>query len=244
VSPGSSGRPRSRASASAAAIAAALVTLALPPAPNAAPAAQPREVPAAGYLAWPRVAARAQPHAQARVVRVVAQFDSRYRPRVVLALGVRLDDEGRPAWYRISLPGRPNGRTAWVRAHALELKPVRRSILIDRSARTLTLREGGRVVFRTRVAVGARGMETPLGTFYVTRKFRPNAPILGAFALETSAYSKLSEWPGGGIVGIHGTNQPWLLGRAVSHGCVRVANAQILKLARLTPAGTPIRIVP
>jgi lipoprotein-anchoring transpeptidase ErfK/SrfK len=120
---------------------------------------------------------------------------------------------------------------------------MRHSIVIDQSERVLTLREGGRAVLRTRVAVGAAGMETPLGTFYVTRKFKPTAPVLGAFALETSAYSKLSEWPGGGIVGIHGTNQPQLLGRAVSHGCVRVANAAVLKLARLTPVGTPIRIV-
>ena len=58
----------------------------------------------------------------------------------------------------------------------------------------------------------------------------PTAPILGAFAFETSAYSKLSEWPGGGIVGIHGTNTPSLLGQAVSHGCVRVANEAILRL--------------
>jgi lipoprotein-anchoring transpeptidase ErfK/SrfK len=100
------------------------------------------------------------------------------------------------------------------------------------------------VLLRTRVAVGATGMETPVGLFYVVRKFRPTAPVLGAFAMETSAYSKLSEWPGGGVVGIHGTNQPSLLGGAVSHGCVRVENAAIVRLARLTPVGTPIRIVP
>jgi lipoprotein-anchoring transpeptidase ErfK/SrfK len=200
-------------------------------------------VPASGYLAWPTVKARAKPSAKAAVVRVLSQFDEEYRPRVVLALGVQLGRHGRPTWYRISLPGRPNGKTGWVPAYTLELKPARRSVTIDRSARLLTLREGSRVLLRTRVAVGAAGMETPLGTFYMTRKFRPSAPILGAFAIETSAYSKLSEWPGGGIVGIHGTNQPWLLGRAVSHGCVRVENSAILRLARLAPVGTPIRIV-
>ena len=86
-------------------------------------------------------------------------------------------------------------------------------------------------------------METPLGTFYVMAKYRPTTPILSAFAFETSAYSKLSEWPGGGIVGIHGTNMPWLLGQAVSHGCVRVANEAILRLRTLVPVGTPIKIV-
>jgi lipoprotein-anchoring transpeptidase ErfK/SrfK len=86
-------------------------------------------------------------------------------------------------------------------------------------------------------------METPLGRFYVMAKFRLTAPVFGAFAFETSAYSKLSEWPGGGIVGIHGTNSPSLLGQAVSHGCVRVANDAILRLQRHVPVGTPIRIV-
>jgi lipoprotein-anchoring transpeptidase ErfK/SrfK len=242
VSSGSSGRRRSRASALAA-LAAAIFVLGQPPASNATPAAQPRVVPASGYLAWPKAAARTKPSAKAPVVGVLSQFDDEFRPRVVLALGVQLGKHGRPTWYRISLPGRPNGRTGWVPAYTVELKPMRRSITIDRSARVLTLREGSRPLLRTRVAVGAPGMETPLGTFYVTRKFRPTAPVLGAFAIETSAYSKLSEWPGGGIVGIHGTNQPWLLGRAVSHGCVRVENSAILKLARLAHVGTPIRIV-
>jgi len=242
VSSASSSLRRSRVSTLASA-AVAVALLGQPPASSATPAAQPREVPAAGYLVWPQVAARKQPSAKAAIVRVVTQFDGEYRPRVVLALGVRVGEDGRPAWYRISLPGRPNGTTGWVRANALELRPMHRSIVIDRSERVLTLRDRDRVLLRTRVAVGAPGMETPLGTFYVTRKFRPTAPILGAFALETSAYSRLSEWPGGGVVGVHGTNQPWLLGQAVSHGCVRVANSAILKLAKLAPLGTPIRIV-
>ena len=86
-------------------------------------------------------------------------------------------------------------------------------------------------------------METPLGLFYVTWTFVPTAPVLGRYAFETSAYSRLSEWPGGGIVGIHGTFSPWLLGQAVSHGCVRVGNRDILRMRALVRLGTPIRIV-
>lgn len=174
---------------------------------------------------------------------MLTQFRADFRPRVVLAVGVLRDGEGRPVWYRITLPGRPNGRTGWVPAASVDVKPVRKEIVIDRSERTLELRTTGLVVLRTRVAVGAYGMETPLGLFYVVAKFRPTAPILGAFAFETSAYSKLSEWPGGGIVGIHGTDTPAQLGQAISHGCVRVANAVILRLRALVPVGTPIRIV-
>jgi len=200
-------------------------------------------IPAAGHISWAQVAVRATPSRTAPRVTVLTQFRADFRPRVVLAIGIRRDAKGRPAWYRLSLPGRPNGRTGWVPAASVELKPVRTEIVIDRSDRTLELRDAGRVVLRTRVAVGAYGMETPLGRFYVVAKFRPRAPILGAFAFETSAYSKLSDWPGGGIVGIHGTNTPSLLGQAVSHGCVRVANEAILRLSKLVPVGTPIRIV-
>ena len=99
-----------------------------------------------------------------------------FRPRVVLALGVRRDKSGKPAWYRISLPGRPNGRTGWVPAASVDLKPIRKEIVIDRSERTLELRNAGRVVLRTRVAVGAYGMETPLGRFYIDGEVPPDGP--------------------------------------------------------------------
>ncbi|MBA2383190.1 MAG: L,D-transpeptidase [Actinobacteria bacterium] len=198
----------------------------------------------AGHLSWAQVVVRAQPDEKSPRKAVLTQFYADFRPRIVLSIGSRYDAAGQPAWYRISLPGRPNGRTGWVPAESLEVEPIRQEIVIDRSERRLELRVRGRVELRTRVAVGAPGMPTPLGLFYVVAKYKPANPFLGAYAIETSAYSSLSDWPGGGIVGIHGTNTPaTVLGRAVSHGCVRVANEQILRLGRLAPIGTPIRIV-
>ena len=52
--------------------------------------------------------------------------------------------------------------------------------------------------------------------------FVPTDPFYGVFALETSAYARVTDWPSD-VVGIHGTNRPELLGQAVSHGCIRVA---------------------
>ena len=190
------------------------------------------------------VAVRAAPRHDARRVTVLRQFRPDYRPQVVLALSQRSDQEsGAPSWYRISLPGRPNGRTGWIPAEAADLRPVRELIHIDLSARRLELWSKGRLILKTRVAIGRPGMETPRGLFYVTWKLVPSMAVLGKFALETSAYSKLSEWPGGGIVGIHGTYEPHLLGQAVSHGCVRVANRDILRLRSRVGLGTPIHIV-
>lgn len=201
------------------------------------------EVVGSGHLNW-TVTVRSAPRSNARRVTVLKEFRADYRPQIVLALSQRVDPETRePTWYRISVPGRPNGRTGWIPAIAASIRPSQRLIHIDRSARTLEVWNSRRLVLKTKVAVGRPRMETPLGLFYVTWKFVPTAPVLGAYAFETSAYSRLSDWPGGGIVGIHGTFAPWLLGRAVSHGCVRVSNRDILRMRALVRLGTPIRIV-
>jgi hypothetical protein len=175
------------------------------------------------------------------------QFRPDFRPQYVLALDAVRARDGRPLWFRVSVPGRPNGRTGWVRAAALELRPVKKRLVIHRGARRFELWDGSRLVRRGKVAVGKPGAETPLGLFYVTDKFDPSVDpdwaILGAYALETSAYSKLTDWPGGGIVGVHGTPWPELLGQAVSHGCIRLRNADIEFLRHRVPVGTPVKIV-
>jgi lipoprotein-anchoring transpeptidase ErfK/SrfK len=198
--------------------------------------------PKAGVILRSKLAAHSRPTGSSPTIKVFSQFRSDFRPTTLLVLGESKDAKGL-RWLKLSLPMRPNGRTGWVLATAVQTHPVHRSILIDLSSRKLRVLERGKTRLVTRVAVGRPGMETPTGRFYVTATFKPKERFLGAFAFETSAYSKLSEWPGGGVVGLHGTSAPWLLGQAVSHGCVRMSNAAALVLKRLTPAGTPLRIV-
>jgi lipoprotein-anchoring transpeptidase ErfK/SrfK len=197
----------------------------------------------AGPIAWERVAVRSRPSRSAPVVAYLAQFRPDFRMRYVLALDVKSDANGKALWYRISVPGRPNGRTGWIPSGAAEVKPVDRWLVVYRDARRFEFYVRGKLRRTGKVAVGAPGAETPLGLFYVQSKFDPSWPILGAYAFETSAYSKLSDWPGGGVVGVHGTNTPWLLGQAVSHGCVRLHNDDIQFLRSLVPLGMPIKIV-
>jgi lipoprotein-anchoring transpeptidase ErfK/SrfK len=197
-----------------------------------------------GPLAWKNVSARATPSRAGRVLATLSQLRPDFHPRTVLALESRLDAAGRPAWYRIAVPGRPNGRTAWIPAGAADIRPVDRWLVVYRGSRRFELYVGGRLRRTGPVAVGARGMETPIGLFYVQSRFAPKRyPILGAYAFETSGYSKLSDWPGGGVVGVHGTDAPWLIGQAVSHGCVRLRNTDILALRKLVRDGTPVKIV-
>jgi lipoprotein-anchoring transpeptidase ErfK/SrfK len=240
-----------RALGGAALLALALAALGLPGAAQAeseAYRASALEVAGAGTLAWKQVVVRSRPAASSARVAVLKQFRPDYRPQYVLALSQVRDDAGNPAWYRVSVPGRPNGRTGWVRAAALELHAVEKRLVIYRGERRFEFWDGSRLVRGGKVAVGKPGAETPLGLFYVTWKFDPDIDpewsILGAYAFETSAYSKLTDWPGGGIVGVHGTPWPSLLGQAVSHGCVRMSNANIRFLRSRVPLGTPIKIVP
>ena len=172
---------------------------------------------------------------------MLKQFRPDFRPQYVFALdALKAKKTGKPSWYRINVPGRPNGRSGWVRAAALELHPVRKRLIVYRDARRFEFWDGNKLVRAGKVAVGKPGAETPLGLFYVTWKFDPSIDpdwaILGAYAFETSAYSKLTDWPGGGIVGMHGTPWPSLLGQAVSHGCVRVRQRQHRVPAQPRPA--------
>ena len=206
------------------------------------------DVVGSGTIERHEISVRASPKIGARRVAVMKQFRADFRPQYVLALdSVKAKKTGKVTWYRISVPGRPNGRTGWVPAAALDIHPVHKRLIVYRGARRFEFWDGNKLVRAGKVAVGKPGAETPLGLFYVTWKFNPSIDpewaILGAYAFETSAYSKLTDWPGGGIVGMHGTPWPSLLGQAVSHGCVRVRNDNMEFLRNRVPLGTPVKIV-
>jgi lipoprotein-anchoring transpeptidase ErfK/SrfK len=198
--------------------------------------------PAAGQLLVNAAPARVAPSPDARVIKVMHMFRDDYRTQEILALSTAVGKDGKP-WYRISIPMRPNGTKGWIPARSVSLAPTVSQIVISRSARTIDVYWHNKRALHAIVAVGAPGMETPVGHYYVAARFVPyQDPFLGVFAVETSAYSRLTEWPGGGVVGIHGTSMPQLLGQAVSHGCVRVSNQTAAALRRLAPLGTPIWI--
>jgi lipoprotein-anchoring transpeptidase ErfK/SrfK len=198
--------------------------------------------PAAGSLLVHSAVVRKSPNLHSKAIKVMHDFRPDFRPQVMFAVGERTGSDGNP-WYHVSIPMRPNGTYGWVPAKLVSLAPTRGQIKISVNRRTIDLYWKGRHVWHAKVAVGAPGRETPLGSYFVAARFVPyHDPFLGVFAVETSAYSKLTEWPGGGVVGIHGTSLPQLLGQAVSHGCVRVANVTAEKLKRYAPLGTPISI--
>lgn len=163
---------------------------------------------------------------------------------LVLVLGSE-QSEADSLWVRVRLPVLPNNTTGWVPRSALGgYVVVRMHLIVDLGDRRATLFRNGRPVLAAAVGIGTAAFPTPRGRFYVRNKLtRFRNPIYGPVAFGTSARSAvLTDWPAGGFVGIHGTNQPKLIPGRVSHGCIRVRNRVILRLAELMPIGTPLTI--
>jgi hypothetical protein len=189
---------------------------------------------------------RSKPSTRAKTVAKLRWNTEDRLPEVYVVLESRRHGDDEQAWLKIRIPGRPNGRTGWVREQQLSsLKTIETHLTIDRRRFTATLRKRGKKIWSSRIGVGAPGTITPKGRFWIRERLRNlgGSPIYGPWAFGTSAYSDtLTDWPGGGVVGIHGTNQPHLIPGRPSHGCIRVPNAKISRLARIMPIGTPVHI--
>jgi len=165
--------------------------------------------------------------------------------RNIVAVAARGHDRRGRRWVQVRLAVLPNGRRGWVPRAALGgYGTVHTRLVVDLRALSATLYRRGRAVLRAPVGVGAAATPTPAGEFYVRNRLtRYRSSAYGPIAFGTSARSpEATDWPAGGFVGIHGTDRPDLLPGRVSHGCIRMRNADILALARRMPVGTPVII--
>jgi hypothetical protein len=249
-------RPSGRRCASAV-LAAATLLLASAPAAAGAPANAAGGQPGATLAtlsnlktltrwAYPQAEASAHqyPSRRSRVLGRLGYLTPDGQAAVYLAL--RSDRVRGMTWILVPLPGRPNGVVGWVPASALgELHVIREYLRVNRETFRATLFRDDRPIWSAPVGVGRPSLPTPSGHFYVTEKLTAvEAPVYGPYALGTSAYAPtLSEWPGGGVVGIHGTDEPQLIPGRPSHGCIRLRNADVSQLWHMIQVGTPIESV-
>jgi hypothetical protein len=189
--------------------------------------------------------ARAEPSATAAPVARLVPLTPDRTANVLTVLAARSDRVGR-LWVEVGLPVLPNGSVGWVPRGALGgYEFVRTHLVVDLERLTATLYRNGRPVFAASIGAGTAAWPTPRGNYTIRSKLtRYHSPFYGPVAFGTTARSAvLTDWPGGGFVGIHGTDEPQLLPGRVSHGCIRLRNRDILRLARLMPVGTPLTIV-
>lgn len=167
-------------------------------------------------------------------------------PEIYLLLRVHWDSQGRE-WVRLRIPGRPNGRTGWVLGYDLgEFHLTHTLITVDRPRLRIYVSEHGRLIWSAPVAVGKPSTPTPPGLFWIRERIKIDDPNSGywPYAFGTSDYSTLTDWPGGGVVGIHGPYyEPWAIPGTVSHGCIRLQTTDDAWLARHIGVGTSLRIL-
>ena len=191
-----------------------------------------------------RTSIRSAPSTRARSVGSISTLTPEYFPNLVQTLNVLRYPNGQ-TWVRVRIASLPNSKTGWVRRGKLgRYRTVNTRLVVSLGGLRATLYRRGKPIFRTVIGVGQSRWPTPRGDFYVREILSGySMPVYGPIAFGLSARSNvLTDWPGGGFIGIHGTNQPGILPGRVSHGCIRMRNAAVLRLRRLMPLGTPVQV--
>jgi len=153
-------------------------------------------------------------------------------------------ESGGETWYQVLLGIEPNGSDGWVRGDDVALDRMRHQVVIDLSQRVLRHYRNGNLRHRFTVGIGAPDTPTTRGRFFVWAHLNPSdsSGPYGSYLLGLSGFSEvLTDWPGGGRMAIHGTDDPTDPGRRISCGCARVYNRQMNKL-RPIPMGTTVLI--
>lgn len=217
---------------------------------RAADVAQERPTPPNPRSAWVAtvrraVSARVAP-GYSRRAETVVQPTAPFSGRLTRLLVTRSTERDGELWVEVLLPKRPNGSTGWIPADAVALASTPYRVEVVLRSRRLTLYRAGKRVMRVPVAIGASGTPTPTGRFAVAETVHTRIPgaFLGPIVLPLTGFSRtLNEFAGGdGRVAIHGTSLPELIGTRASHGCIRLRNGDIARLARHAGPGTPVTI--
>ncbi|NPV92737.1 MAG: L,D-transpeptidase family protein [Firmicutes bacterium] len=116
---------------------------------------------------------------------------------------------------------------------AVPIGPAEVTVEINLQTRQLTVFSDGKKFRSFPVAIGADDSTSPVGEWQVVKKSMWGEGF-GSHWIELDV-----PW---GTYGIHGTNKPWLIGQAISKGCIRMLNSHVEQVYKLVQPGTEIRI--
>ena len=193
----------------------------------------------------PQIDVHAQGTSSSGTVVRLPRINENGAPQTFLVESQTVDDT-RHAWLRVLLPIRPNGSMGWVRVSDVRVQGIPYELVIHLRSFSLDLLNAGNREATVPIGVGTQNAPTPTGRYYIKELIKPpnQNTIYGHFVFGLNGFSNvLVNWPQGGVIGIHGTNAPGSIGRRASHGCIRMSNANIERLARLLPLGTPVRVL-
>jgi lipoprotein-anchoring transpeptidase ErfK/SrfK len=189
---------------------------------------------------------RARPDGHARVIEVVQPRRPLTNERTILPVLARKRGKQGVMWLKVLRPGRPNSHTGWIKKPGTLGAITRWAIVVRLSQRRVDVFHSGRLAKHFAAVVGKPSTPTPQGRFFVEEWFELTAGSAGGpYALALSARSNVyQEFDGGpgqialhGIYGIGGTP-----GTAVSHGCIRLASADMTWLGTHIHGGVPVTI--
>jgi lipoprotein-anchoring transpeptidase ErfK/SrfK len=156
-------------------------------------------------------------------------------------------EEKQGDWLKVLLPVRPNGTTGWVKVSDVNVTTDPYRILVELGAHRITVYQNDNAILQEAVAIGAPATPTPPGKYYLRVLIKAPNPrtVYGPYAFGLSAHSEVLDTFNGGDaeVGIHGNNDASVLGKSVTHGCIRMSNDGVTRLSTLLPLGTPVEIV-
>jgi L,D-transpeptidase catalytic domain len=189
------------------------------------------------------IAAHRRPSGSSRVVGTVRPTSRYYG--VPITIWVRSTNAA-GTWGKVQLPYVWPRTDGWVRLHGLHRSRSSVVVSVDLSQHTVRVYRAGTLRYRVRGATGAPSSPTPPGDYVVTDRVAFGGGALGSFAFGISGIQPRlpAGWSGGDQLAIHGTNEPWSIGRSVSAGCVRVSEWSLDRFRPLLRLGTPVIITP
>jgi lipoprotein-anchoring transpeptidase ErfK/SrfK len=161
----------------------------------------------------------------------------------------------------LSAPGSQNVIEAPVRSTAPRVTTAMLAarypayIIVDRPSFRLYFYDHLRLTHTYGIAVGQAGLETPPGLHHILDKqvdpawHVPHSAWAGSLAGQVIPPGPqdplVARWMAIDDLGdgIHGTNEPWSIGSAASHGCIRMLVPDVIRLYSLTPLGTPVYVI-
>jgi lipoprotein-anchoring transpeptidase ErfK/SrfK len=123
---------------------------------------------------------------------------------------------------------------------------VKRTIVVSLEDRKLALVEDGQVKKVYTVAIGKPSSPSPVGTFRIQRRVKnPVYQHDGKVVQPGPANPVGTRWMGLSVkgYGIHGTNEPRSIGKAASHGCIRMARKDLEEMYEMVHVGDTVELI-
>ena len=129
---------------------------------------------------------------------------------------------------------------------AVQASAARRAIVVSIEDRKLAILEDGQVKKVYTVAVGKASTPSPVGTFTVVRRVKNPVYQHDGKTVEPGPHNPVgTRWMGLSLkgYGIHGTNEPKSIGKAASHGCIRMAKADLEEMYEIVSVGDTVELI-